>query len=41
MTSKYIYFFADNMLFNISKAELAELTRKMRAAATLHKDSLP
>jgi len=40
MTSKYLFVFADSMLSNISKAELAELTRKMRVAARLHKDSL-
>jgi len=41
MTSKYLFVFAKSMLSNISKAELAELTRKMRANASLHKDSLP
>jgi len=40
MTSKCLFVFADNMISNISKVELAELTRKMREAASLHKDSL-
>jgi len=33
-------FFVEKMLPNISKAELAELTRKMRGAASLPKESL-
>jgi len=40
MTSKYLFVFADSMLSNISKNELAELTREMRVAASLNKDSL-
>jgi len=41
MTSNYLFVFTDNMLSNISKAELAKLTRKKRAVASLHKDSFP
>jgi len=40
ITTNHLFVFADRMLSNISKAKLAELTRKMRAAASLPKESL-
>jgi len=35
-----LVFFAERMLFNINKAELVELAKKMRAAASMPKKSL-
>jgi len=40
VTSKCLFVFTDNMFSKISKVELVERTRKMRAAASMNKESL-
>jgi len=40
IVTNHLFVFAERMLSNINKPELAELTRKTRAAASLPKESL-